>query len=189
MLKTDLVMLLKEVAEFDASERVLPDGLSGRVAAAARSGSSVSSIPDDIREFVSRYYDWLGENGGKKRYTNKEKKDAETTINRLVEIDCYDFSDEIIPALRWAVQDSFWSAQVRSLGQLRAKSKANGELKFTNLFAAYSASKVRLKSTPITRSEVIQDERSKRAEERLRERLAAESARQETGFKVAGYLE
>jgi phage replication O-like protein O len=56
-------------------------------------------------------------------------------LEDLEKIDGYDLEKDIKPALRWAINDDFWSLQILSLGGLRKKGK-NGEMKFVNLLAS-----------------------------------------------------
>ena len=62
------------------------------------------------------------------------------TIDHLVRLDKYDFTNQIKPAIKWGIRDSFWSAQIRSLAPLREKGK-NGETKFTNIYDSWERSK------------------------------------------------
>lgn len=170
MIKKELIALLQAISEYDLHTGCLSEELRVAVGKAVESEKTGISVPPVIREFVARYYSWLALNGGKKRILRKETVAAETALHRLVNLDGFDFEAEIVPAMRWAVQDAFWSAYVRNLGQLRAKSKKNGEIRFSNLFAAYSASKNKLKSAPINKTEIVNDERAERAAERIRQR-------------------
>lgn len=55
-------------------------------------------------------------------------------LDGLVRIDGYD-PKGVYETIEWALQDSFWDTQVRSLGSLRDKSR-NGESKFSNIWTA-----------------------------------------------------
>lgn len=105
------------------------------------SGNPGKKIPQKYYKFSKDFYDYLSRNGGKKKYTEEQIRKGADVIRQLVELDKYDLEDEIRPAMRWAMQDEFWSAQVRSLSQLRVKSQRNGEKKFDNLFNKYTAKK------------------------------------------------
>lgn len=159
MTKKQLEQLLLEIHQANPA---LPPDLQVRLDMAVK-GTAITAVPSQVTEFVTRYYDWLSQNGGKQRYTEQEIQAGATTIDRLIRLDGFDLEQEIAPAIRWAVQDSFWSAQVRSLAQLRKKSAKNGDSKFNNLFGAYSAAQSQLKTNPMNRKEVIQDARSQRA--------------------------
>lgn len=161
--KKELMLLLCDIHN---AAPPLPEHIQVRLDAAV-SRDSGSTVPQQFIEAASRYYCWLSLNGGKKQYTEKEIEAGALTLYRLAAIDGYDLEQEILPAIGWAVQDSFWSANVRSLAQLRKKSVKNGESKFTNIFGAYSASRCNLKKQPANRKEVIQDEREQRATQRL----------------------
>ena len=162
MLKKDLILFLADLLEHAESTGGDISIKINEIKAVLGKERSPSSVPSDIREFVRRYYLWLADHGGKKKNTAKELKSAEATVYALVRIDNYDFMQEIGPALRWAVQDSFWSAQVRSLARLRSKSR-NGASKFDNLFAAYTAANTALKKVPMT----IREERDESAKDRI----------------------
>jgi len=174
MLKKDMIGLLVDIEKSGC----LPPDLANRVTEALRGEKTTTSVPTDISDFVVAYYDWLSHNGGKKRQTIREIERAETALVRLVRIDGYSFKEEVVPALRSAVQNTFWSALVRSLGQLRCKSK-NEAMRFDNLFAAYSAANTNLKPVAITKKEVVNEQRDDRAARRLQRRLAKQST--ETG--------
>ncbi len=105
---------------------------------------SDNKLPCDCVKFSKDFYSYLSENGGKKTPTKKDIDSGADTIDKLVRIDKWGLEDEIKPALRWATQDHFWSKQVRSLSPLRKKAD-NGDTKFANLFASYSARDVKSK--------------------------------------------
>lgn len=67
----------------------------------------------------------------------KESKIEEgaKTVQQLIEIDGFNLDEQIRPALKWAVKDSFWSNQILSLAGLRKKG-GNGEKKFVNILAS-----------------------------------------------------
>lgn len=144
MTKKELEQLLLDINQANPA---LPPDLQIRLDMAVK-GTASSAVPAQVVEFVTRYYDWLSQNGGKQRYTEQEIQAGATTIDRLIRLDGFALEQEIAPAIRWAVQDLFWSAQVRSLAQLRKKSAKNGDSKFNNLFGAYSAAQSRLKVQP-----------------------------------------
>jgi hypothetical protein len=88
---------------------------------------------EQIQQHPSRY----------KQYSTKQlgsqiAKGAEV-IDQLVRLDKWSFCDEIKPAIKWAVDDDFWTDQVLSLASLRNKSKNNGQTKFTNLFNSWES--------------------------------------------------
>jgi hypothetical protein len=58
-------------------------------------------------------------------------------IDKLVRLDGFDFKKEIVPALEWAVYDSFWRQNIYSLAQLRKISSRTDLTKFQNIFASY----------------------------------------------------
>ena len=72
------------------------------------------------------------------KITDKKIRDGADTLEKLVRIDGYDLEQIILPALRWAVEDSFWTKNILSLASLRNQSR-NGEMKFQNILAAYSS--------------------------------------------------
>ena len=93
-----------------------------------------------IIAFVNRFYQRVAKNGGKKKYTPREIERAADTIDKLIRIDGYKF-EEVEKALFWALDDDFWSAQVRSLASLRKRRfGADDDTKFTKVFNKYSTS-------------------------------------------------
>ena len=89
-------------------------------------------------DFSEKFYKYLADNkNGKKNMNGKDVLKAADTIDKLVRLDSYGF-DEVKESLRWAVQDDFWSGNIRSLAALRKKSK-NGESKFSNMFSKFPA--------------------------------------------------
>ena len=70
------------------------------------------------------------------KVTDQKVRSGAITLGKLVGLDGYDLDKEILPALRWAVSDDFWSTNVLSLAGIRKQSK-NGETKFQNILAAY----------------------------------------------------
>jgi phage replication O-like protein O len=97
--------------------------------------------PSHFFEFSKRFLEYQQQQLGKKlvKITDKKIEDGAEVAEKLVRLDGYDLDADIRPALKWAVQDSFWSSQVRSLAGLRKKSSSNGEMKFANLYASYKA--------------------------------------------------
>lgn len=71
------------------------------------------------------------------KISDSKVKAGALALEQLVRIDKYDLEKDILPSLRWAVGDEFWSTNILSLAGLRKQSK-NGETKFQNLMAAYS---------------------------------------------------
>lgn len=100
-------------------------------------------IDEKYIKFSTDFYCFLSkEMNGKKRYDEKTIRSGADTIEKIVRLDGYDFQDEVVPTMRWAIKDDFWSRQVRSLSPLRKKSKNNGLKKFENIFNSYSDSKI-----------------------------------------------
>jgi len=64
-------------------------------------------------------------------------KNSVQEIDRLVRIDGFDFRKDITLAIRWALKDSFWIDNLRSLAGLRNKSKSNGLTKFENIMNGF----------------------------------------------------
>ena len=98
-----------------------------------------ATLPQEVTDFSRSFYEYLTQNGGKKEYTDGEINKGAAEVDKLIRLDKYDLETEIKPALQWGLKDSFWSGQIRSLSQLRKKSKSNDEKKFTNLFNQFSA--------------------------------------------------
>jgi len=61
-------------------------------------------------------------------------------IDKLERLDKYEFLTQIKPCIQWAIKDSFWHKQIRSLASLRNKSNGNGETKFTNMYDQWCSS-------------------------------------------------
>jgi hypothetical protein len=106
----------------------------------------VRELPPTVLEFSGAFYEYLSKNGGKQNYSEKEITSGAETIDKLIRLDGYDLDAEIKPALQWGLKDAFWSGQIRSLAQLRKKSKKNSDTKFTNLFNQFSARTVKPKN-------------------------------------------
>jgi len=70
-----------------------------------------------------------------KTLSEKKIRDGANTLRLLIERDGYDFQREILPALKWAVRDEFWSYQLLSLSGIRKVGK-NGEMKIVNVLAS-----------------------------------------------------
>jgi phage replication O-like protein O len=104
------------------------------------------TIPSDFLEFSKRFHAYQQEQLGGKlvKVTDKKIRDGAETVEKLVRLDGYDLQDDIRPALLWAVDDHFWSTQVRSLAGLRRK-MGNGEIMFSNLLASWHRSKPKQK--------------------------------------------
>lgn len=85
-----------------------------------------------VKQFPSRY----------RRYSQDQissmKLEGAEVLFKLSRLDKYDFDTEIEPAIKWALQDSFWSKQIQSPASLRNKSKNNGSTKFDNIFMKFS---------------------------------------------------
>lgn len=165
MTKKDLILLLTDIHGAAPS---LPEHIQVRLEA-AMSKKSTGSIPVKFTEFSSRFYSWLSANGGKARYTEKEIHAGAVTLYRLENINGYDFENEVIPCLRWAITHDFWSQHAINLAQLRVKSKRDkkeGGLRFDNMFNAYVAGKHNLIPQPKTYREVKQSDRARKASER-----------------------
>ena len=173
MTKKDLEQLIADIIE--SCGDMLPAGLMSRAAAAVRATAAADRSPAAVAEFVRKYYSWLSCNGGKKQYLAKDLRAAEKAVCSLMRLDGFDLEEEIIPAVRWAVQDSFWSSQVRSLAQLRKKGR-NGDSKFSNLFGCFCAAKTRLDLQPRTAKEKVQNVRSGYAAELLMKKYGGGNA-------------
>jgi len=70
-----------------------------------------------------------------KTLPEKKIRDGANVLRLLTERDGYDLQREILPALKWAVRDEFWSYQLLSLSGLRKQGK-NGEMKIVNIIAS-----------------------------------------------------
>ena len=70
----------------------------------------------------------------------KKIEEGSKVINQLIRLNGFNFDNEIHPCLQWAIEDGFWSNQIRSLAPLRNKS-SNGEMKFTNIYDSWVISK------------------------------------------------
>jgi hypothetical protein len=98
-------------------------------------------ISSDFLEFSRRFLEYQQAQLGEQlvKVTDKRIEDGAVTLEKLERLDGYSLKDDIRPVLHWAVKDEFWSSQIRSLASLR-KNGSNGEMKFTNVFAAYKRS-------------------------------------------------
>lgn len=74
--------------------------------------------------------------------TEEKIQKGAATLDKLVRLNGFDFKDDIRPALKFVIKDSFWSKQVLSLVGLRHKSRSNGEMKFVNILASMDRSPV-----------------------------------------------
>lgn len=97
-------------------------------------------IPSVFFEFSRRFLEYQQAQLGEKliKITTKKIEDGAITLEKLENLDGYSLKDDIRPVLHCAVKDD--STQIRSLASLR-KNGSNGEMKFTNVFAAYKQSK------------------------------------------------
>lgn len=101
--------------------------------------SKSSPIPEKFLNVSRLFYEFVG-----KHYPEKMKgknngfvAKGANTLRLLVERDGYDLDAEVRPALRWALEDDFWNAQINSLAELRKKSTGSENHKFFNLFQRY----------------------------------------------------
>ncbi len=85
----------------------------------------IKNHPDKFRQYSSEQID-------------NKIKDGSSVIDKLIRINNFDFQTEIKPCLHWAINDDFWTDQIRSLVPLRNKS-SNGEMKFTNIFDSWKS--------------------------------------------------
>ena len=95
-------------------------------------------IPTHFFEFSEKFLRYQQKQLGDAlvKITDTKINAGAETLDKLVRIDGFDLEGQIRPALHWAVDDDFWSSQIRSLAGLRRQSK-NGEMKFANLMASY----------------------------------------------------
>ncbi|KKN02488.1 hypothetical protein LCGC14_1117140, partial [marine sediment metagenome] len=57
------------------------------------------------------------------------------TLDKLVRLDGFDFEQDVISVIQWAMEDNFWSGNIFSLAPLR--NKKNGSSKFKKIARAY----------------------------------------------------
>lgn len=95
-------------------------------------------IPTHFFEFSEKFLRYQQKQLGDAlvKITETKIKSGAEVIEKLIRIDGFDLEKDIRPVLHWAVDDDFWSNQIRSLAGLRKQSK-NGESKFANLVASY----------------------------------------------------
>lgn len=70
-----------------------------------------------------------------KSIPEKKVRAGADTLRLLTERDGFDLEGEVIPTLRWAIRDEFWSDKLLNLSSLR-KVGSNGEMKFVNIMAS-----------------------------------------------------
>lgn len=70
------------------------------------------------------------------KITESKIRAGADALDKLQRLDGFNLEAQILPALRWAARDSFWSKNVLSLAGLRNKSRSNEEMKFVNIMAS-----------------------------------------------------
>jgi len=68
------------------------------------------------------------------RITNNNISAGAVTLDNLIRVKGYD-KVAVDKVIKWAINDSFWTDQVRSIGSLNKKAR-NGEIKFDNIYTA-----------------------------------------------------
>ncbi len=61
-------------------------------------------------------------------------------LDKLVRLDGFDFQAEVVPVIKWAMDNDFWSGNLFSLARLRKKSKTSGNKKFISILRSYTNS-------------------------------------------------
>ncbi|MEN6510063.1 MAG: hypothetical protein ABFD63_14990, partial [Smithella sp.] len=93
-----------------------------------------------IRKWKKMHFRFNRELYGKKMVSTppsaSELRSSAKEIGLLVRVDGWDWKTEIRPCLKWAVQDSFWGPNLRSLASIRRKGR-NGCKKFDNIYSAF----------------------------------------------------
>jgi len=102
------------------------------------SESSFNKISSDIKDYCENFL--LKQNKANPSMINEQNiqqifYNSCDAVDKLVRLDGYDLENEIIPALDFALDDSFWSSKLFSLGGLRKRSQ-NDQTKFMNIVAA-----------------------------------------------------
>ncbi len=129
-------------------------------------------------DFSLSFFKFISEKfGGKKKPAPKQISEWADVVSKLVRIDNYDFDKEIRPALRWAVGNEFWSAQVRSLGTLRNRGKS-GEKKFVSLFNQFSAQKKQNQTTSLPPCKLFIPEPDENVDQEKADEIARKSIRE-----------
>jgi hypothetical protein len=103
----------------------------------AKNEKTVKLHSPELCEFVRRFQSHALELHGNlaPKITDAATRKSEDTVNKLIRLDGFSL-DDIKAAMRWAVKDDFWSANARSLAQLR-KPGRNGLSKFQSIYAAW----------------------------------------------------
>lgn len=94
-------------------------------------------INPELAEFVGTFQAYAIQLHGNTapKITPSSTRQSEDCVDKLMRIDGFALAD-IRAAMRWAVKDTFWSPNARSLAQLRNKGK-NGLTKFQSIYAAW----------------------------------------------------
>ena len=95
------------------------------------------NINPELAEFVGTFQAYAIQLHGNTapKITPSSTRQSEDCVDKLMRIDGFALAD-IRSAMRWAVKDTFWSPNARSLAQLRNKGK-NGLTKFQSIYAAW----------------------------------------------------
>jgi phage replication O-like protein O len=95
-------------------------------------------IPDNFLAFSKRFLKYQQSQFPKviKSITERTIIQGASVLQELVRIDGHDFENEICPAIRWAVQDSFWGDKLLSLATLRDRKKSGDLTKFQKILSA-----------------------------------------------------
>lgn len=102
------------------------------------SNNTMNKYSPEIFDFVVSFQNYVSSSLGNMapEVTDSSTKKACDTVRLLIEKNGWKL-EQIKKVMRWAVQDSFWSKNARSLGQLREKSNKNGLMKFQNIYAKW----------------------------------------------------
>jgi len=88
-----------------------------------------------LSEQKNKYPNFIKDNDFEKRLDK-----SAIVLEQLERIDGFNFESEIKPVIEWAIRNSFWSSQIKSLAAMRDISK-NGEKKFVNIYSQYEENK------------------------------------------------
>lgn len=104
----------------------------------ANNGEEGKEHNPEIVDFVGSFIGFVNKECGRQapKDTDSLHSSSYDVVEKLIRLDGYSL-DDIKGAMRWAVKDSFWSSNARSLAQLRKKSQSNGLTKFQNIYTAW----------------------------------------------------